>query len=296
MRMNYFRRFGFCFLIAMALVTFSSSRLNAQTKDEAEGNSSQEIDSYVRYMPARHLDGSSGKIAIIESAAEYSYKFKAFDKLPVKFSMDNNYIGIEKTEDTLELPAHLVRVSFDAETTLPFFNFDKTYLRVGITPSFYGDDWDFDSSDFRITSRYYLIYLPDDKWTFLYGIAYRPDFTYNFLPILGFIYRPNDKITFNIIPKRPNITYSFNDRISLFAEGGTSFDEFTVTRDNLKNISLLYRRTLLGLGMKLKLNKYIRTSLSAGEVFNRYLEYADSQGKVDIKNGMYAEFRVEITP
>lgn len=296
MRADYFRRFGFCFFIAMAAFAILSTRLNAENKDESEDKPSHEIDSYVRYMPARHEDGSTGKIAIIESGAEYGYKFKAFDKLPVKFSIDNSYIGIENTEESLELPAHLVGVSFDAETTLPFFNFNKTYLRMGISPSFYGDDWDFESSDFRIPSRYYLIYLPNDKWTFLCGIAYYPDFTYDFLPILGLIYKPNDKLAFNIIPKRPNITYSFNERISLFAEGGASFDEFTVTRDNLKNISLLYRETHLGAGVKLKLNKYIRTSVSAGGVFNRYLEYADSQGKVDIKNGMYAEFRVEITP
>lgn len=293
----YFRNSGLnLFLIAMALLFFLPSRLTAETKEESKDKTLHTIDSYVRYMPSRHLDGASGKVAIIESGAEYGYEFKAFDKLPVKLSIDSNYIGIKKTEDTLELPAHLVGVSFDAETTLPFFNFNKTYLRIGISPSFLGDDWDLDSSDFRIPSRYFLIYQPNEKWTFLSGIAYYPDFTYNFLPILGFIYKPNDKLTFNITPKRPNITYAFNNRISLFGEGGTSFDEFTVTRDNIKNISLLYRETHLGAGIKIKLNRYIQASLSGGGVFNRYLQYADSQGKVDIKNGAYTELRVEITP
>ncbi len=281
-------------MIMSALLIFVSYNSYAETENEAGDKPKHNVDSYVRYMPSRHEDGASGKIGIIESYAEYSYEFKAFDKLPVKLSIDNDYIGIEKTEDTLELPAHLVGVTTDVETTLPFFHFNKTYLRVGISPSFLGDDWNFRPSSFRIPSRYYLIYQPDEKWTFFAGVAYYPDFTYNVLPIAGFIYKPNDKLAFNITPKRPNITYSFNDRIALFVEGGTTFDEFSVTRDNVKNIALQYRETHLGSGIKLKLNQYIQASISAGGMFNRYLEYTDSQGKVDIKNGMYTEFRVEI--
>ena len=294
---SYFRRAGLSlFIITVAALTFFSSRLNAETKDEAENKVSQAVDSYVRYMPARHEYGASGKVGIIESGAEYSYEFKAFDKLPVKLSIDNNYIGIENTQDSIELPAHLVKVSTDIETTVPFFKFNNTYLRMGISPSFYGDDWDFNTSAFRIPNRYFLIYQPNERWTFLYGVAYYPDFEYNILPIVGFIYKPNDKLAFNITPKRPNITYSLNDRIALFVEGGTTFGQFIVTRDNLKNIALQYRETHLGSGIKFKLNQYIQASISAGGEFNRYLEYTDSQGKVDIKNGLYTEFRLQIRP
>lgn len=293
------KKIGLSLSMIISTAIFFSFNSYAETREQAqaEDKPSHRLDSYVRYMPSRSVDAMSGKIEIIESSAEYSYEFKAFDKLPVKLSIDNNYIGIEDSLDTLELPAHLVSLTTDIETTLPFFHFNKTYLRIGISPSFYGDDWDFKASAFRIPSRYFLIYQPDHQWTFLCGVAVYPEFEYNILPILGFIYKPNDKLVFNIIPERPNITYLLSDRFSLFAEGGSSLNkEFEVTRDNLKNIVLKYREIHLGGGIKFKLNHYIQASVSAGGMFNRYLEYKDSQGKVNMKNGLYTEFRIEIRP
>jgi len=88
---------------------------------ENSNASQQEIDSYIRYMPSQSVDAMSGKIEIIESESEYSYGLKVFDKLPVKFSLDTQYIDIEDTVD-LELPAHLIGLAFDIETTAPFLS------------------------------------------------------------------------------------------------------------------------------------------------------------------------------
>lgn len=293
--MDYFKKPVLSLLVILiASLAFSVSRLSAETESKAEDKPSHQLESYFRFVPSRSVDARAGKVEIIEADAEYSYEFKAFEKLPVTFSIGNNYIGIEDSLDNLELPAHLVGLTTDLETTLPFCHFNKTYLRIGISPSFYGDEWAFSSSDFRIPSRYFLIYQPNDKWTFLYGVALYPEFEYDVLPILGFIYKPNDKLTFNIVPERPNITYSLNERVSLFAEGGSSFSEYEVTRDNSKSVVLRYKEVHLGGGVKFKLNEYIRASVSSGGMFNRQLKYKDDQGKVGIKDGLYTEFRIEI--
>jgi hypothetical protein len=296
------REFLSLFVVLSALMFFVSSSC-AQTKediqqDALEASQSDVVhtaESYVRYMPSRHEYGAQGKVSIIESAAEYGYEFKAFRKFPVKFSVSNSYIGINNTQGSIKLPAHLVGVTTDMETTVPLFNFNKIYLGVGVSPSFFGDDWTFDTDSFRIPSRYFFIYQPNQKWTFLAGVAYFPDFTYPVIPIGGVIYKPNDKLIFDLTPRRPNITYSFNDRVAVFLEGVTSFDEFTVTKDSIKNIALQYRETYVGSGVKLKLNRYVQAYLSAGGAFNRYFEYTDSQGKVDLKNGLYTQLRVEIS-
>lgn len=252
------------------------------------------LDSYLRYLPSRSAAAMPGKVGITEAGSEYSYEFKAFDKLPMKFSLGNNYIGIENTTE-VELPAHLIGLTTDIETTLPFFNFNNTYLRFGVSPSFYSDDWDFPASSFRIPARLCIIYQPNSQWTFLTGILVSFDFENAVLPILGLIYKPNDRLTFNLAPKRPNITYLINDRVTLFAEGGSSLtSEFEVTKDNLENVVLRYREMHLGAGLKYQFNKFIQSSVSAGAVFNRSLKYRDSLGKVNIKDGAYAEFRLEL--
>ena len=126
------------------------------------------------------------------------------------------------------------------------------------------------------------------------GVAFYPEFKYDIFPILGFIYKPNDKLSFNLTPDRPNISYILNSRITLFLEGSSAFDEYEVDKDNLENVVLRYREIHLGTGIKYKVNKFIQSSLSVGGMFNRYLEYKDSLGKVDIKDGVYTEFRLEI--
>jgi len=290
---RYAQRINLWPLVITSILIFLCfiSNLAAQERQE---DCQQRIDATLRYIPSRSAKAMSGKIEIIESESEYSYEFKVFDKFPVKFSVAPQYIGIENTTE-VELPAHLTGLTTDIETTLPFFNFDKTYLRLGISPSFYGEDWDFQTSNFRIPMRYFLIHQPNDQWTFIGGVAVYPDFENEILPILGFIYRPNDRLVFNIIPKKPNISYIVNNRVTLFAEGGSSSNsEFEVTKDNLKNVVLRYKQMRLGSGIKFKLNKFIQSSISAGAVFNRTLKYRDSLGKVNLKDGFYTEFRIEM--
>lgn len=268
--------------------------LNAIAQEETADGTYQQIDAYLRYIPSRSAKAMSGEVGIIESEAGYSYEFKVFDKLPVKFSLIPQYIGIENTTE-VELPSNLTGLTTNIETTLPFFNFERTYLRLGISPSFYGEDWDFETSNFRVPTRYFFIHQPNTQWTFIAGIAVYPDFERRLLPILGFIYQLNDKLIFSIMPKRPNISYLVNDRVTLFAEGGGSLNsEFEVTKDNLKNVVLCYKQMRLGSGIKFKLNKFIQSSVSVGAVFNRMLKYRDRLGKVNLKDGFYTEFRVEM--
>jgi hypothetical protein len=213
--------------------------------------------------------------------------------LPITLSLDTQYIGIENSTE-VELPSNLTGLTTDIETILPFFHFNNTYLRLGISPSFDSHDWDFETSSFRIPSRYFLIHQPDNKWTLIAGIAVFPDFEDQVLPILGFIYEPNEKLTFNITPKDPSITYMLTDKITVFAEGGMRHSEFEVDRDSSKNVVLKYKESHLGGGVQYKVNNCIRTRVSLGGVFNRGFKYRDNLGKVDIESGLYTQFKVEV--
>ena len=270
-----------------------SSCLKATQAGEEFNN--QEFDTYLRYMPKTDADGVPGDIEVTEADLEYSYNPKIFNKLPVKLSLNNQYIGINNST-AVELPAHLISLVTDIETTFPFFKINKTYIRVGLSPSFYGDDWNFGSSDFRMPVRSYIIYLPDNRWTFLLGVAVYPDFEKEVLPVLGFIYKPNDKLIINMVPQRPNISYLLNDRTTLFLEGGGSFNsEFEVDKDDRKDVVLRYKESHLGAGVTYRLNHSTLSSFAVGGVFNRSLKYNDSLGKVNIKDGLYAEIRLRIS-
>lgn len=267
--------------------------LDAVTVEKKEEKENQiEVDSYFRYMPSSDTDAIPGKITLIKAEAEYSYQFKLFERLPVQFSLNNEYIGISNKQTQVPLPSRLTGFSTDVETTLPFF-FKNTYFRLGVSPSWYSDRWSFDTTAFRVPSRYFAIYQPNDKWTWIGGIAVYPDFKDKILPIFGCIYKHSDKLTFNIIPDRPNITYDINDRFSIFGEADLADSEFEVAREEEKNVVLRYHEFNVAGGLKFNVNKFISTSVSLGGVFSRYLKYRDRPGKVNIDNGFYSEFRLQ---
>jgi hypothetical protein len=252
----------------------------------------QELDSYVRYMGSSGASGQSGIIGIIDSAAEYSYEIKAFGKLPIQFGIASRYIGIKNTT-LVKLPAYLTSVGFGVETMFPFFNFDKTYLAIGVAPSFFSDNWNFRTSSFSLLQRYFLIYQPNEKLVFLCGVNYSPRFRDPVSPILGFIYKPNERLTFNIIPESPEISYSLNDKLTVLIQGDSTSNEYRVKKGDLKNVVLNYDEMHLGAGLRCKWNKHLTGSFTAGGVFNRSIQYRhDSLGKVTIDNGFFAEFRL----
>jgi len=259
-----------------------------------QDDSPWELDSYVRYMPSRGAHAQSGRVAVTDSASELSYDMKVFGELPVELAIGSRYIGINNTT-SVTLPAKLTQISFGAETTFPFF-FDKTYFTVGLAPSFYSDNWSINPSSFRIPQRYFLIYQANQKLVFICGVGVFPDFDDVVEPILGFIYQPNDRLTFNITPSKPEITYDLNDKLTLLLEADMSSNEFEVDKDNLKNVVLEYNEMHLGTGFKYQVNKNIQSSVSGGYIFNRSIKYRDDDlGKLSIKDGLYTEFRVDIS-
>jgi len=255
---------------------------------------SAEINTSVKQIPSSDARTIQGSIQLTKAETEYIQEFKAFSKLPLKFTLDTSYIGIENSTN-VELPAHLNKLAATIEAFLPFFSIDKAYLGIGISPSFYGDSWDFESSDFRIPARAFIIYQPQEqKITYMLGVAVFPDYEGKIIPLLGIIYKPNDKLTLNLTPKNPNINYKLNNKISLFSEFGVVRNEYEVTKGSFNSAVLQYKERYLGAGIRYQLNNYLEGSFSAGEVFKRAFKYRDSLGKVTIENGPYLEAKITV--
>jgi len=129
----------------------------------------------------------------------------------------------------------------------------------------------------------------------VFGADYSPRDREPVSPIIGFIYKPNDRLTFNIIPETPEISYLLNDKLTAFVQGSMSQNEYRVTKDNVKNVVLDYNETHIGAGLRYKLNKYITGSLAAGGMFNRTIRYRQKDiGKVVVGDGLYTEFRLVV--
>lgn len=257
-----------------------------------EGDFKNEVDAYLRFIPPSSAKAQSGRVEVIQSQVKYSYGFKLFDRMPVTLLLHPEYTSIDNST-VVELPAHLTGVSTGIETIFPFFNLKNTYLRLRVSPAFYGDDWDFQSRNFRISTRLLAVYVPDEKWAFIAGVAFFPRYEDAVWPLVGLVYKASDRLVFNLTPPRPDISYKLSDRTTVFAEAGFFINEYPVARSASENAILLYRHGFVGGGVRYRFNKFLETSLSAGGVVLHTLKYRDSQGKVGLNNGFYAEFRIQ---
>ncbi len=270
------------------------STVSAEEKEEST-KSKHEAESYFTFLPSSGAKSANGSISLVESGFNYSYEFKAFGQLPITLSLGSEYIGIDNSNASLDLPSHLTSFTTGLEFILPFFNIDKTYISSGIEPSFFTDDWNFDSSSFRIPFNSFLIHKPNDKLTIIGGIAVFPDFKEKIYPVFGFIYKPNKQWIFNITSESPSIVYSPNKKWSFFGEIRTPLgSEFEVTRQDRSHVVLMYNDTRIGGGVTYNFNKFISTTLSMGGAFGRYFKYRDEDGKVSLDNGLYGKFAIDV--
>jgi len=266
---------------------------------EEENNSNEtlgkhEVESCLTFLPSTRAKDGNSHIQIIESEFDYSYEYKLFSKIPVTFSLASEYIDI-KENSQFNLPSHLTGLSAGIDVVLPFFNLDKTYINLGVSPSIYRDDWRFKTSSFRMPINTFLIYKPDDKWVFVGGLAFLPDYKDKFFPVAGFVYKPNDKWVFNITTDDPSIAYSPNERLTIFTQMELPLGaEYEVKRGGSENMVLIYNDMRLGCGITYKINKFISVSLAGGGVFDRYIKYKKVEEKLSIENGGYAEFSIDM--
>jgi hypothetical protein len=230
-----------------------------------------------RYMPAQDTGIAGGSLAVVESDAESSFSTYVAGKLPVTRA--------------------LTALSAELTATAPFFKVKNTYIRCTVTPSFSGEDYAFDTSSFRIPSRYLLIYRPNSVFTYIAGLAYYPEYETEVFPIAGLIYQPSERWRFDLNPRRPSASYRATERCTLFADaGGSLSSEFEVTRGNEKRVILQYRELHAGTGVRLRLSSAVTASISGGYSFNRSLRYGDGIGKVTVDNSAYGEVRIKVTP
>lgn len=279
--------------IAEELDNRADAQLNTQEPQEQDKMVTFGFESYGRYMPDADVDNIAGEIGVADQFSKTSCEVKAFGKLPIEFSLRERYIGIHSSA-AMDLPAHLTGLTAGIQTTVPFFTVDNMYLRFDVRPSYFTDDWSFNSSSFRIPNYTALIYKPNEQWTFIAGVAVTPDFDTEVWPLFGVIYKPNDKLIVSLTPDRPNVTYQVNDRLAVFAEGGFTYIEFEVDKKTQDNVPMLYRELHGGVGFRFNINKYIQASASAGTVFYRTMRYQDHSGKANIDPAPYAELKLEI--
>lgn len=265
------------------------------TEGPVEGKKPFDFSSLNIYSPKTNAKTGGGGVSTYVNESEVNYEYKIIGKFPLEFSFGSTYVNLNNSTPVF-LPAYLTGIETGVNLTFPVPKLNKTYIRIGVSPSWYTDSWSTRSSAMRLPSNAFAIYQPNKKLTVLAGVAIFPHYKFRDLivPFAGLIYMPNDKWLFNLIPENPNITYKLNSKVNIFCEYLGSDDEFLVKKGGMNDVALHYTDDRAGFGLTYKVNKYIEGSFSTGGTFSRSLKYRDS-GKVGLKNGIYTALRLDIS-
>jgi hypothetical protein len=251
------------------------------------------LETGAQYSPVADVQVQPGSVSLTETFSRVGYETQMHGRLPFSVSFSASHVDIYQEEEVsqVRLPSHLEAQEIDLTGTMymPFVDREDVYLRIGLTPAFYTDG-EFDSGAFRVSSKIFGIYRPDNRWTWVAGLVARPDFDPVVVPVIGFIFRPDDRWEVNFASLSPGISYRLSDRVTVFSEFRVVSAEYEV--ENQGGRILRYRGWNAGGGVRYSVADSLRAQVSLGGCFNRRFKYADGDGKVVLDDGLYADIRL----
>jgi hypothetical protein len=247
----------------------------------------------LRHIYASDIEATDTEIAVTKTEFDGKYELKLFDELPVEVSLGLGHIDIGE-DDPVDVPSHLEsrRLGLSTKFPAPFIEDDRYFMGVDIFPTLNTDAWEWEPGAFRVPSRAYFIFKESDDFILVGGVSARPEHDNAVLPVLGMIYRPNERLSFNLAQDHPNITYQWNEATKLLMEFDYAFDEYEVNRGTQRGVVLKYRECASGFGIEHQWGEGVAGALSAGAVFNRRLEYKDGAGKIAPDTGVYVSLKL----
>lgn len=245
------------------------------------------------FLGESHVKNMTGHVQMNESSLRLQYDTKFREQLPVSLSLNFKHLNIDESLP-VQLPAHLEgrSLGLGVKFPMPFVERDDLFMGFDIYPSLYTDDWDWEGGAFRLPFRTYFIYKPDDNFIFVAGAWIRVDYDSPIVPIIGLIYKPNDRLSFNLASEDPHIAYRINEQWTIFTEFRFLIDEYEVTRGQNQHVVLKYSESRAGIGCRFQPNHNFEIAFSAGGVGGRRLDYEDDNGKVVPKATEYVRLKV----
>lgn len=245
-----------------------------------------------KYIMESDAGNQSGQVQIAESEFLFEHEFKLENGMPVTVSLKNRHTDIN-SDAPVYLPSKLVgrSLGLGVKFPAPFTESDNYFFGLDLYPSMYTDDWnETSSSAFRIPGRAYLIYRRDENFIVFAGLSIRPEFDAKILPLIGFIYRPNDRLEFNFASSSPHVSFALSNRTKVVFEIDLVNDEYEVEYNGQKGRILAYKEFSAGVGLRHNFTQTLSGSVSVGSVFSRALRYEDDDnGEIEPESGMYVK-------
>ncbi len=247
-----------------------------------------------RYSPSVDVKDQDGEIEYSKISLRLGFHKTLDNGLPFYVNIGpDHYIFKESDINILPPDAKSRGLRLGTEFHLPFVEDDRYSLGIELNPTFQSaKEVGFDGDAFRFNFSTFIKFRTENDFVWVLGANIRPQYDMVALPIVGFNYRVNDKLSFNLVSDAPNISYEVTEKTKLLWEFDYTFDEFEQVGGGRDGSILQVQDFATGLGIEHKFNDHISSSVGMGGDFDRIIKYQDENGKVVPENGVYFKVKV----
>jgi hypothetical protein len=212
---------------------------------------------------------------------ELSSKFGWFDIPQHKISLLTltPLLGVHFVDgpDAPDLPGQLYDMSLDIKGLLPLSQDPVVAVEVGLTPGLFSDFEHGTDEALRISARVVGYYVYSPTLTFALGASYNDRFDVEWLVVGGVVWKPNVDTNIELTFPKARFARRFNlcgetedwwYIVNEFSGGAWAVERTTGAVD-----IAAYRDLRLSVGWEHRTQSGFSTTLEAGWVFNRTLEY-----------------------
>ncbi|HET6418927.1 MAG TPA: DUF6268 family outer membrane beta-barrel protein [Geobacteraceae bacterium] len=225
------------------------------------------------WLPDSGIRNMGGNIEMSETEIRFGRKFAISSTLSLSTGLAYSLRDID-APGTARLPDKLNTASVEIGGN---FRISKNlFLDVMVSPGLNGDFKKIDRDDVRTQVGFMGRYNTSEKLTLLAGLVYQEGYkSYPVVPVLGFVYRPDEHWTIGLAAPRPGVTYSPDKKSSYYLGG-----EFTATEYQLHDPSLgakiiEYRDFRAVAGVEYTIFSAVKIGISGGYAFGRKFRFYD---------------------
>jgi hypothetical protein len=288
-------RFGF---IVFALAILAGNVSAARAEEDSANESALELIVPGPAEPARRpwdasLDGTwlpnsnspdaGGKVGMSELKLKLGRGYRITSRLDLTPEFSYSLLHLD-APGAARLPESLHTVSLGLRGDYRLS--PKLSLSVLAAPGLSGDFLRIGGADIRARFGFSGRYNSSEKWTLLAGLIYQQGYrSLPVFPIIGAIYRPDDRWIFSLAAPRPGVTYLAGNGSRLYAGGEMFGGEFQLHEPALGARVIRYRDFRIVGGAQFPLGASFKADFSAGYAFSRRFVFYDilESNRPDIK-------------
>lgn len=245
------------------------------------------------WLPDSNIRDTGGRIGIEEVEAKFGRNFQFTPSLSLSAGIAYSLRNIDASAGA-RLPEALHRFSANLGGN---YRIDKDiFLTLLVAPSLNGDFREIGTDDIRTRVGLMGRYNASAKLTLLAGIVYQQGYkSIPVIPIVGAIYRPDEKWTISLAAPRPGVAYSPNRTSSYYLGGEFAATEYQLHDPSLGAKIISYRDFRALAGAEYVLFSAVKVNFAGGYAFARRFVFHDgSRSDVDIDDGPFARVGVSL--